>query len=82
MVEGSGEVSSDDGSGEIKELEAEFEKELCDLWDMSVERDVCLVLDHFNAVHIFDGFVRKYDATCPRACEILIGVLVRYEREK
>jgi hypothetical protein len=58
-----------------KELDAVFEKDLCDLWDMSVEREVCVVLDEFNAIQIFEGFMRKYDDTYPRAIEILIGII-------
>jgi hypothetical protein len=71
------ESEEDESDRETRELETEFEKELCDLWDMSVERDVCLVLEQFNAIAIFDGFVRKFDAVYPRACEILVGVLVK-----
>ena len=47
-------------NSEAKELEADIEKDLCDLWDMSVEKDVCLVLDELNSIEIFDGYIRKF----------------------
>jgi hypothetical protein len=43
---------------------------------MSVEKDVCLVLDEFNAIQIFEGFIKKFDCVYPRAVEILIGIFV------
>lgn len=58
-----------------KDLDGEFERELCDLWDMTVEKDVCSVLDEHNAVQIFEGYMRKYDSIYPRAVEILIGIM-------
>ncbi|CAF0786736.1 unnamed protein product [Brachionus calyciflorus] len=61
---------------EIKEISSDFEKELCDLWDMTVEKDVCLALDEYNSIQIFEGYIRKYDQVYPRAIEILIGILV------
>lgn len=39
----------------FEELDPDFEKDLCDLWDMSVQKDVVLVLDEFNAIQIFEG---------------------------
>ena len=57
-------------------MDADFEKELCDLWDMSVEKDVVLVLDEFNSILIFEGFIKKFDSIYPRAVEILIGIMV------
>jgi hypothetical protein len=43
---------------------------------MTVEKDVCMVLDEFNSIQIFEGFIKKYDCLYPRAVEILIGILV------
>ena len=60
----------------MKELDADFEKDLCDLWDMTVERDVCLVLDEFNAFKIFEGYMKKFDSIYPRAIELIIGIMV------
>lgn len=41
----------------FEELDPDFEKDLCDLWDMSVQKDVVLVLDEFNAIQIFEGLI-------------------------
>jgi hypothetical protein len=60
----------------FKDLDSEFEKQLCDLWDITVEKDVCIVLDEFNSIQIFDGFMRKFGCVYPRAIEILIGIFV------
>ena len=59
----------------FKELDPELEKKLCDLWDITVEKDVCACLDEFNAMQIFEGYMRKFDGVYPRAIEILIGIM-------
>jgi len=60
---------------EFKELDADLEKKLCDLWDITVERDVCQCLSEYNALQIFEGYMRKFDAVYPRAIEILLGIM-------
>lgn len=69
-------IESEEFSDEVKELNSDFEKDLCELWDMTVEKDVCKVLDEYNAIQIFDEYIRKFDQIYPRAIEILIGILV------
>ena len=44
-----------EAAANYEELDPDFEKDLCDLWDMSVQKDVVLVLDEFNAIQIFEG---------------------------
>lgn len=60
---------------ELKELDADLEKKLCDLWDITVEKDVCQCLNEYNALQIFEGYMRKFDGVYPRAVEILIGIM-------
>jgi hypothetical protein len=43
---------------------------------MSVNTDVCLVLDESNAIQIFIGYINKFENIYPRAIELLIGILV------
>ena len=43
---------------------------------MSVEKDVCVALDEFNSLQIFEGYIRRFDQVYPRAVEILIGIMV------
>lgn len=69
-------VESEEASDQVKEVSPDFEKDLCELWDMTVEKDVCKVLDEYNAIQIFDEYIRKFDQIYPRAIEILIGILV------
>jgi hypothetical protein len=52
-------ASNGESSHSVEELEADFEKDLCDLWDMSVEGDVVIVLCEFNAIQIFEGFTNE-----------------------
>ena len=73
---GNGEIHNENNSSNsFKELDPELEKKLCDLWDITVEKDVCTCLDEYNAMQIFEGFMRKFDGIYPRAIEILIGIL-------
>lgn len=69
-------IELEDRSEDVKEISSEFEKDLCDLWDMTVEKDVCKVLDEYNAIQIFDEYIRKFDQVYPRAIEIFVGILV------
>jgi len=48
----------------VKELDSGTEKDLCDLWDMSVEKDVCIILDELNAIEIFNGYIKKFYKAC------------------
>ena len=60
-----------------RELEPGLEQELCELWDMSVERAVCEFLAELpDGLAMLDGFVRRLLGTYPRAVECLLGVLV------
>lgn len=55
------------------ELGGEFEKDLCTLWDMTIEPDVVkLLLDH-NVIEIFVLIIQQSED--PRLVEILIGII-------
>lgn len=55
------ELNFDKEDKQVKELDADIEKDLCDLWDMTVVREVCLVLDELNSTEIFEGYIKKFD---------------------
>ncbi|KAF3829938.1 hypothetical protein GH733_001363, partial [Mirounga leonina] len=54
--------SSDDE--QQMELDEEMENEICRVWDMSMDEDVALFLQEFNAPDIFMGVLAK--SKCPR----------------
>lgn len=54
-------------------LSEEFEKDLCTLWDMTVEKDVVKLLLEHNVVEIFSGIIQLSEDQ--RLVEILLGVL-------
>eukprot|EP00069_Balaena_mysticetus_P000795 bmy_03616T0 len=64
--------SSDDEEQQI-ELDEEMENEICRVWDMSMDEDVALFLQEFNAPDIFMGVLAK--SKCPRLREICVGIL-------
>ena len=51
----------------------EMESEICRVWDMSMDEDVALFLQEFNASDIFVGVLAK--SKCPRLREICVGIL-------
>ncbi|KAH0620946.1 hypothetical protein JD844_021863 [Phrynosoma platyrhinos] len=55
------------------ELEEDMENVICKVWDMSMDKDVALFLQEFNAPDIFMGVFAK--AKCPRLTEICVGIL-------
>ncbi|XP_004634978.1 protein SAAL1 [Octodon degus] len=55
------------------ELDEEMENEICKVWDMSMDEDVALFLQEFNAPDIFMGVLAK--SKCPRLREICVGIL-------
>ncbi|XP_049746545.1 protein SAAL1 [Elephas maximus indicus] len=55
------------------ELDEEMENEICRVWDMSMDEDVALFLQEFNAPDIFMGVLAK--SKCPRLREICVGIL-------
>lgn len=59
----------------VLELDENFEKDLCDLWDISIESDVCKLLNEYEAIDIFDKFIQIHGNLYPRANEILIGII-------
>ncbi|XP_006749324.2 protein SAAL1 [Leptonychotes weddellii] len=63
--------SSDDE--QQMELDEEMENEICRVWDMSMDEDVALFLQEFNAPDIFMGVLAK--SKCPRLREICVGIL-------
>lgn len=54
-------------------LSEEFEKDLCTLWDMTVERDVVKLLLEHNVVEIFSGIIQLSEDQ--RLVEILVGII-------
>ncbi|KAM8807126.1 LOW QUALITY PROTEIN: protein SAAL1 [Eudromia elegans] len=59
--------------GERTELDEEMENDICKVWDMSMDEDVALFLQEFNAPDIFMGVFAK--SKCPRLIEICVGIL-------
>ncbi|XP_065259741.1 protein SAAL1 [Emys orbicularis] len=55
------------------ELDEEMEHDICKMWDMSMDEDVALFLQEFNAPDIFMGVFAK--SKCPRLIEICVGIL-------
>jgi hypothetical protein len=78
LVENDGRLDEINSKGPelYKELDEQLEKDMCDLWDMTVERTVCQFLNEYKCMQIFEGFLRKYSDFYPRAVEILVGILV------
>jgi hypothetical protein len=78
LVENDGRLDEINSKGPelYRELDEQLEKDMCDLWDMTVERTVCQFLNEYKSVQIFEGFLRKYSDFYPRAVEILVGILV------
>nr|XP_004650878.2 protein SAAL1 isoform X1 [Jaculus jaculus] len=67
-----GKSSSDDEEQQV-ELDEDMENEICRVWDMSMDEDVALFLQEFNAPDIFMGVLAK--SRCPRLREICVGIL-------
>ncbi|KAM6158515.1 protein SAAL1 [Rhynchocyon petersi] len=65
--------SSSDDEEEQMELDEKMENEICRVWDMSMDEDVALFLQEFNAPDIFMGVLAK--SKCPRLREICVGIL-------
>ncbi|XP_037006464.2 protein SAAL1 isoform X1 [Artibeus jamaicensis] len=65
--------SSDDEEQQQMELDEDMENEICRVWDMSMDEDVALFLQEFNAPDIFLGVLAK--SRCPRLREICVGIL-------
>lgn len=54
-------------------LSEEFEKDLCTLWDMTIERDVVMLLLEHNVPEIFVNIIQTSED--PRLVEILLGII-------
>lgn len=54
-------------------LSEEFEKDLCTLWDMTVEKDVTKLLLEHNVLEIFSGIIQASEDQ--RLVEILLGII-------
>ncbi|MBZ3883175.1 Protein SAAL1 [Sciurus carolinensis] len=65
--------SSSDDEEQQMELDEEMENEICRVWDMSMDEDVALFLQEFNAPDIFMGVLAR--SKCPRLREICVGIL-------
>ncbi|ELK18832.1 Protein SAAL1 [Pteropus alecto] len=70
--------SSDDEEQQV-ELDEEMENEICRVWDMSMDEDVALFLQEFNAPDIFLGVLAK--SKCPRLRTEVANVWVERIRE-
>ncbi|XP_078239990.1 protein SAAL1 isoform X1 [Pogona vitticeps] len=55
------------------ELDEDMENDICKVWDMSMNKDIALFLQAFNAPGIFMGVFAK--SNCPRLTEICVGIL-------
>ncbi|XP_077787264.1 protein SAAL1 isoform X1 [Podarcis muralis] len=72
-------VSSKEDESELNnveeqvELNEELENDICKVWDMSMDKDVALFLQEFNAPDIFLGVFAK--SKSPRLTEICVGIL-------
>ncbi|CAI5763311.1 protein SAAL1 [Podarcis lilfordi] len=72
-------VSSKEDESELNnveeqlELDEELENDICKVWDMSMDKDVALFLQEFNAPDIFLGVFAK--SKSPRLTEICVGIL-------
>ncbi|XP_015272773.1 PREDICTED: protein SAAL1 isoform X1 [Gekko japonicus] len=55
------------------ELDEDIENDICKVWDMSMDKDVALFLQEFNAPDIFMGVFAK--SKSPRLTEICVGIL-------
>uniref|UniRef100_A0ABI7XI49 Serum amyloid A like 1 n=1 Tax=Felis catus TaxID=9685 RepID=A0ABI7XI49_FELCA len=73
MVSPENTKSSSDEDEQQMELDEEMENEICRVWDMSMDEDVALFLQEFNAPDIFMGVLAK--SRCPRLREICVGIL-------
>ncbi|XP_060624017.2 protein SAAL1 [Anolis sagrei] len=58
---------------EEMELDDDMENDICKVWDMSMDKDVALFLQEFNAPDIFMGVFAR--SRCPRLTEICVGIL-------
>ncbi|XP_077177699.1 protein SAAL1 isoform X1 [Paroedura picta] len=55
------------------DLDEDMENDICKVWDMSMDKDVALFLQEFNAPDIFMGIFAK--SKSPRLTEICVGIL-------
>ncbi|XP_064601708.1 protein saal1-like [Liolophura sinensis] len=55
------------------DVSEDLQNELCELWDMSMNKDVAEFLHEFKAMDILGGVIRKSKA--PRVVEICVGIL-------
>ncbi|EQB79125.1 tryptophan hydroxylase 1-like protein [Camelus ferus] len=72
--------SSSDDEEQQTELDEEMENEICRVWDMSMDEDVALFLQEFNAPDIFMGVLAK--SKCPRLRTEVASVWVERIREQ
>lgn len=56
------------------EEDEEFEKDLCILWDMTIEKDVVLLLLEHNVLELFASIIQTNDED-KRLTEILVGII-------
>ncbi|XP_037074556.1 protein saal1-like [Pollicipes pollicipes] len=61
----------DESEPPLMELDTELEQQLCQLWDMSAERDVAVFLGNCGLVEVALPLLGR--SPCPRLLEILAG---------
>nr|XP_056707452.1 protein SAAL1 [Euleptes europaea] len=72
-------ISPKEGDSELNnvdvqvDLDEDMENDICKVWDMSMDKDVALFLQEFNAPDLFMGVFAK--SKCPRLTEICVGIL-------
>ncbi|KAB0360341.1 hypothetical protein FD754_004497, partial [Muntiacus muntjak] len=73
MVSPENAKSSSDDEEQQMVLDEEMENEICRVWGMSMDENVALFLQEFNAPDVFMGVLAK--SKCPRLREICVGIL-------
>ncbi|XP_072375078.1 protein saal1 isoform X1 [Scyliorhinus torazame] len=73
LVSPEGEDTEVSDSRAETELDEDLENEICKVWDMSMDEDVAVFLQEFNATDILLGIIGK--SKCPRLTEICVGIL-------
>ncbi|KAK6178561.1 hypothetical protein SNE40_013323 [Patella caerulea] len=63
----------EDDEDQVKDVDEDFQNELCQLWDMSMNNEVAKYLEEFKAVDILSDVISKSKA--PRVTEICVGIL-------
>lgn len=66
-------VTTEKNKDSQEDLDEEMENEICKVWDMSMDEDVTVFLQEFNAPEILLSVIAK--SKCCRLTEICVGIL-------